>query len=250
MERSNLFMRRLPYQATAVLALVVACRYARSAPTTYFMPLTLPTVTQDIRNCSDGSAYAPLYPSSDPTLGGVPFQLRSDAKGNNIFYIDTTNQVDSVLHIPVHAYGVTTVYTLINTIGGVGGADVGSVTFKGDSGSSYSVALIEGSNVRDHFFGVFDNATTDPMTTQAVFGVNAPWHAHYDLQAFKLPAYFATNTLDEIIFRAHGDSGGRAFLAGVTVASPVPLPEPGTSLILLVGASGMVSRKRRRSMSS
>jgi hypothetical protein len=190
-----------------------------------FTTLTLPTLTDDIRTWTDGSAYDPLFPSSSQTFAGVPFDFQSDANGNTVFYGGTLGSpADNTLDIPVNQFGIGTVYTLINTAFGVMGGDVGSITFNGSGGLTYTVDLIEGGNVRDHYYGGFVNTTSDPTTTEAVFGVNSPGNAHLDMQTITLPSQFSTATLTDIEFYSVGDDTyGKPFLAAATVST---VPEP------------------------
>ncbi|HAB17134.1 MAG TPA: hypothetical protein PLX89_25935 [Verrucomicrobiota bacterium] len=213
-----------------------------------FTPLVLPTLTENILNWTDGAAYAPLYPSSAPTLGGIPFSFQTDGRGNNIFYGGSLGApVSADLHIPVGIYGATAVYTLINTAYGTSGSVVGSVTFNGTGGLTYQLDLVEGFNVRDHYWGGFENGTSDPSTTQAVYGINAPGNAHYDMQKFTLPAGFSSETLTEIIFSSTGVGfpNGKPFLAAATVAS-TSVPDTGGTLGLLsLSLVGMAWLTRR-----
>jgi hypothetical protein len=213
-----------------------------------FTPLTLPALTEDIRNWSDGAAYNPLYPSSSQIFAGVPFEFQSDASGNTVFYGGTLgNPVDATLVIPVGLYGVTTAYTLINTAYGLPGSIVGSVTFNGSGGVSYTVDLVEGANVRDHYYGGYVNTTTDPSTTEAVFGDASPGNAHFDMQTFTLPSTFQTATLEDIIFFSEGigNPNGKTFIAGATVVSAAGVPEGGSTLALLGLGLGLLATVRR-----
>jgi hypothetical protein len=214
-----------------------------------FTPLTLPTLTEDIRTWTDGGAYSSLYPNSSQTFAGVPFEFQSDPNNNTIFYGgNLSNPVDATLLIPVNIYGVTTAYTLINTAFGVAGMTVGTVTFEGSGGLSYTVNLVEGANVRDHYYGGFVNTTTDPATTEAVFGDSSFGHAHFDMQTFTLPDAFHTTTLENIQFFSTGigNPDGKAFIAGATVASGSGVPDGGTTFALLgIGLMGLAGLRFR-----
>jgi hypothetical protein len=180
-----------------------------------FTSIPLPSLDTDIRTFTDGVAYDPLFPSSSQTFAGVPFSFQADSHGNTAFI--GTGPGGNSLNIPVNVFGVTSVYALINTAFGALGVDVGSVTFNGSLGDTFTVQLVEGQNVRDHFFGSFVNTTTDPTTTQAVFGVNSAGNAHLDMQDFVLPSNFANETLDSIVFTDLLKGGnGEPFIAGAT----------------------------------
>lgn len=215
-----------------------------------FTALTLPTLTSDIRTWTDGSAYNPLFPSSSPTFAGVPFQFQSDINNNTIFFGGTlANPAADTLDIPVNQYGVGTVYTLINTAYGSLGADVGSITFNGTGGLTYTVELVEGVNVRDHFYGGFVNTISDPSATEAVFGVSTPGNAHFDMQTFTLPSQFSTATLTDIeFFSVTDESGGKPFLAAATVLA---VPEPATyGMLFGLGAATLAGVRLQRRLAS
>jgi len=212
----------------------------------------IPTLTTNLTTWSDGSAYTSLFPSIPlsgtntltTALGGVPFALSTDLNGNNAFYYNGSSG-SSTLTIPTNVAGATTVYTLINTAYGAAGADVGQVTFNATGGNTETVQLIEGGNVRDHYYGYYVNTTTDPTTTEYVFGNNTPFTAHLDMQAFTLPSSFAGQTLTSIVFQSNGLGGyGQPFLAGATVAA-VPEPETYAMMLAGLGLMGfMVLRKK------
>jgi hypothetical protein len=242
------YIELLGVSAAMAAALVLPARAALT-------PLTLPALTEDIRTWTDGAAYNSLFPSSSQVLAGVPFNFQSDPNGNTVFYGGTLGApVAASLAIPVNIFDATKVYMLINTAFGSPGSLVGSVTFNGSGGSSYTVSLVEGANVRDHYFGGFVNTTTDPSTTEAVFGDSSPGHAHFDMQTFTLPSSFASETLASIEFTSTGDGNpdGKAFLAGATVLSGGVVPEPttllaGALLLLPLGASAIRSIRKNKS---
>lgn len=181
------------------------------AQVTGYTTLKLPTLNTNLLGWSDGASYYGLFPSGQ-ILVGVPFQLQSDPSGNNAFV--GVGQID----IASDVFAATHVYTLINTAGGVQNAKVGTLTFLGSAGTSHTVELIEGGNVRDHYYGNYVNTTTDSYVSQAVFGNNTRGRAHLDMQAFELPAAFHNQTLTSVIFNSTGGSRGNPFIAGITAA--------------------------------
>jgi len=210
-----------------------------------YTTLVLPTLTADIRTWTDGAAYSSLFPSS-AVFDSVPFQLQLDVNGNNVFVGPGAPGATGAIEtdIPVGVYGVSNVYTLINSAYGTMGVNIGSITFNGSAGASYTVSLIEGDNVRDHYYGSFVNSTSASYVTQAVVGINDYGHAHLDMQNFALPATFQTQTLTDIVFYSPGTPGGIPFLAGTTVAA---IPEPETYAMLLAGLGllGFMARHRK-----
>lgn len=121
---------------------------ATSANAASYSTVSLPisgatdSLVADITQWSDGGAYYGLFPSSQ-TFGGVPFQLQTNDYGHNVLMTWSDVQVN--------VFGATNVYTLINTAWGSLGETVGDLTFYGSAGAVYSVSLVEGGNVRDHY---------------------------------------------------------------------------------------------------
>ena len=223
---------------SSVLTLAAAVALASTglaAHAATYTTTTLPTLNDDIRTWTGGSAYTSLFPSSQ-VFSGVPFSLQLSER-KNVF-----NGVGSTT-ISVGVFGVTDVYTLINTAWGSAGKTVGSITFIGSS-STYAVDLIEGYNVRDHYYGNYVNSTTASYVTQSVFGSNAARTAHLDMQDFVLPTSFQSQTLTSIVFSSTGGSSGSPFLAGLTVAA-VPEPESYAMLLAGLGVLGAIARRRR-----
>jgi len=219
------------WRAALMLASAAA---SLTAPAETFTSISLPSLDTDIRSFNDGAAYSPLFPATSQTLGGVPFNFQADVIGNTAFIGGVgANSVT----IPVNVFGVSSVYTLINTAFGSLGADVGSVTFHGSLGDTFTIQLIEGQNVRDHYFGSFVNTTSDPSTQQAVFGINSAGHSHLDMQTFTLPIGFANETLVNMVFTDNLlGSDGLPFIAGATVLSSSSVPENSSSALLLTMA--------------
>lgn len=207
----------------ALILGAITLSMAVAASAVEYVPLTLPTLTEDIRTWTDGGAYNSLFADGTLTYEGIPFvfqQVQPGQNGNTIFYGGTLKDpVDDTLVIPVNRCGVTTVYTLINTAFGVPDAIVGSVTFVAGNGYTYTVLLVEGVNVRDHYYGDYVNYVTDDYTTKNVFGDPFPGNAHFDMQAFTLPPEFEGQTLAEIQFSSpvvQANPHGKALIAAAT----------------------------------
>ena len=60
----------------------------------------------------------------------------------------------------VNLSGVTGVYTLMNAYAPTAGADIGTLTFNYADGTSVSDELISGLNIRDYYFGEYENSVT------------------------------------------------------------------------------------------
>jgi len=215
-------------------AALVSSACASHAATT---PIPLTGMDTDIRTWTDGSAYNALYDTSQ-TLGGVNFNFAQGPNGQTAVYFSPSTISTSIANAGV-------VYTLVNSSVGSYGSDAGTISFYGTGGASYTYHYIEGLNIRDHYFGSFENSTSSADVTQAVWGTNSSGNAHLDMQTIVLPATFMGQTLTSIVFdSSYASGGGKAFLAGLSVAA---VPEPGEYAMLLLGLGllGALARRRR-----
>lgn len=219
----------------ALLGLTLIGAACASHAAAISVPLT--GMDTDIRTWTNGNAYNPLYDSSQ-TLGGVSFNFAQDANRNTAVYFSPSTLSTSIANASV-------VYTLVNSAVGSYGSDAGHITFYGSGGATYTYTYTEGVNVRDHYFGSFENSTSSADVTQAVWGINSPGNAHLDMQTIVLPTVFHNQTLTSIVFdSSYAGGGGKAFLAGLSVQA---VPEPGEYAMLLLGLGlmGVAARRRR-----
>jgi hypothetical protein len=209
-----------------------------------YTSLTLPDLNTDIRTWTDGSTYNPLFPG-DHTWNGVPFTLAVDAQGHTAWW--RSGNAPESLTIPVNVFGVTEAYTIINSAYGSLGTTDGLVEFFGSGGSHYSVPLVQGDNLRDHFDGGFNN-TIDGIHALPAFNIG-PGRARLDMQLYTLPDSFASETLTSIRFTSGAASAsGTPFLAAATVETPSgpTVPVPGALLLGTIGAMAVDLLRRHR----
>jgi hypothetical protein len=218
---------------------------AGSVPTQAgFVEVPLPADNFKLQDLTNGF----FYPASAAlTVGGVPFTIAQDASDNNAWAQWTGGPfpITPVFDIPVGIFGVTTVYTLMDSFFGSCGTTIGSVEFQGSGGANAVFDLVEGDNIRDHFLGGFCN-TIAPGTPSIAFSSGDFNEVHLDVQTFNLPAAFASETLTHVILTDMGLVGaGEPFITSLTVAV---VPEPGSLLLLGAGFAvwGGITRKRRR----
>lgn len=191
-----------------------------------FFPVPIATglLNQNITTWTGGGTYTP-YMSGNQTFAGVPFTMQTSGTGMDVIWGTSTSVFSAsgtytnTVTLNTNLYGAIKVHTLINSAWGTANSNVGSVTFKATNGDSYTVNLVEGVNVRDHYQGSFVNTTSASYVTTNVVGVVGSG-AHLDMQAFALPSSFATEVLSSIVFTSTGSSAtGLPFLAGVTVVA-------------------------------
>lgn len=161
------------------------------------------------------------YPLGGQTrlLGGVPFALAlyNNAPGTLGAIQLPANNTVTTHSFPVNITGAARVYTIINSAWGALGANNGKIEVFGSAGAYAKLDLIQGSTIRDHYQGVFQNQLSNPTVATSRFGNDV-----LDRQVLLLPAAFLTQSIVEFRFSGNGGSAGgsgAAFLAGVTFQS-------------------------------
>ncbi len=180
-----------------------------------------PEVNTNLQTYSSGT----LYPAGGTSIevGGVSFTM-ADYPGGGTGVLQAGNgtpTTPSSIDIPVSIDNASTVYTLINSGNGEFGYDDGAVEFFGTNGAYAKFDLVQGTNIRDHYNGFFNNVIA-PGTPSISFGNGT---VRLDMQTFVLPPSFAGATLTDIRLDGYGTgSQGEPFLAGVSVATSSGLP--------------------------
>jgi hypothetical protein len=206
-------------------------------------------VNANLSTYTSGSFYPP---NGGPlTVGGVTFSLAPlTGGGTGIIQLSGDSSSTSPpappylpsVSIPVGLTGVTTVYTLINSVFGTPTTVIGSLTFQGSTGT-YVYNLTEGDNVRDHYNGTFENSAPGVVASAYFGGVSV----RLDEQAIVLPG--GLGTLNSITFAAVDGQYygyGEPFLAGLTTSTVSAVPEPSTWAMLLLGFAGIGFMAYRR----
>lgn len=206
-----------------------------------YIQAALPEYNWSLNEMTNGAAYGTGgdYLSLN---GDVPFTIANGVNGApNIWH--SYHSSSHVLTIPVDTYGVTAVHTFINTWWGQSGANIATISFAGSDGAAYSVDLIMGTNVRDHYQGFYVNHIVGDMTYLAY---NPGSGVILDRQQIVLPEAFQTQTLTRITVtdtNLGSHTRGKIFLTAVTLQR---IPEPATVLLLTAGVLGFLPKRRQR----
>lgn len=187
------------------------------------------------------------FPEGNVVLGGVPFDI--PVGGDNEWGSGDGigggggNDGQWILEVPVLEFGVTTVYTLINTGWGTAASGRMIIEFFGSDGAYFSKDLIGDDDVRQWSLYPVWTTQINGVSTVNVFYEplgkdNCP--DVMDMQIFELPVDFYDEMLQTIrvtdnrtTFVHHG------IVSGITV-----VPEPVT--IVLFGLGSLVLLRRRR----
>jgi hypothetical protein len=220
--------------AACFLGIVCSCAFARATSPTFY--------TVDFASSANFTWVRPDLlpgaPTGAVTLGGVPFDIKSNDSGFQAWSSATAVSSGSTsLTVPVGKFGITDVYTLINTDWGQPGpTSYAWLVFTGSGGASYTDSLIGGVDIRDWenlgWTNTINGTTTVNVYNIATDGDGNP--GRLDMQHITLPAEFATQTLVSVKLVDNGAANfQRATLDGITVES---VPEPGTAMLAVAGA--------------
>ncbi|MBS0362344.1 MAG: PEPxxWA-CTERM sorting domain-containing protein [Proteobacteria bacterium] len=173
------------------------------------------------------------------TINGVDFNLNALPAGGTGIVQLAGGKPDSV-DIAIGEFGVTSVYSIINSAFGEAPCNIGALTFHGSAGDTFVYNLVEGDNVRDHATTAFN------ISAPNVFGTHDFGDGdRLDAQQIILPVAFGAETLTSVTFTAVDGGNGNPFLAALTTSSGA-VPEPATWALMLAGFGGLGALLRRR----
>src|SRR5580704_1703888 len=163
------------------------------------------------------------FPTGDQNFAGVPFAI---PVGPNNYWAgaaaaDFGPGVVS-LKIPVGVAGVTSVFTLLNSMWGFAGPQAYLyITFTGSDGASPTQPLVGNVNVRDYNNDGNTNTINNTSTVQAWYNGLGQ---RLDRQEYVLPTAFASQELTRVTItdtgnEGNGTDGSRAVLAALTVST-------------------------------
>jgi hypothetical protein len=163
------------------------------------------------------------FPTGDQNFAGVPFAI---PVGPNNYWAGAAAADFGLgvvsLKIPVGVAGVTSVFTLLNSMWGFAGPHAYLyITFTGSDGASLTQPLVGNVNLRDYNNDGNTNTINNTSTVQAWYNGLGQ---RLDRQEYVLPAEFARQMLTSITItdtgsEGNGTNGSRAVFAGVTVST-------------------------------
>jgi len=163
------------------------------------------------------------FPAGAHNFGGVPFAIPT---GPNNYWAGAAaanfGPGTVSLTIPVGVYGVTSAFTLLNSMWGWAGPNAYLfVTFSGSDGATATVPLVGNVSVRDYNN---DGNTNEIDNTSTVQVWDNGLGQRLDRQEYLLPAAFASQTLTSVTItdtgnEGNGTNGSRAVLAALTVSN-------------------------------
>jgi len=159
------------------------------------------------------------FPTGSQNFGGVPFAIPTSP--NNYWSGAAAAGFGSgtvSLTIPVGAFAVNSVFTLLNTLWSQPGPNAYLyITFTGSRGATATVPLVGGVNVRDYNNDGGQNTINNTSTIQAwTNGIGQ----RLDRQEYILPIAFAGQTLTSVTITDTGNEVfSRAIFAGLTIST-------------------------------
>jgi len=205
------------------------------------VPVDISGVANTTYATASGMINGSTFPSGIQSFDGKPFDI------NGMWHSYSIYDADGTVDINVGQYGVSSVYTLMNSYWGTSNTNYYvQIDFFGTDDGAYTAYLYGNKNLRDYHNGSYTNLLDPSGNAQEVW-INGRGQ-RIDMQAFVLPATFLDETLDFIRVTDYGADGTqRSFLSGLTVERNEGdvVPEPATMTLFGVGLAGMALRRKR-----
>jgi hypothetical protein len=207
----------------AVSLIAIAIAFTASARAGEF-PIDISALVNEPWTFSGPNGCTILNPTTWPTgpqnYGGVPFAIPTEP--NNYWAgCAAANFGPGTVRvtIPVNLSGVTSVFSLLNTVWSQPGPQAYLfMTFNGSNGATFTQPLVGGVNVRDQNNDGGQNTINNTSTIN--IWNNGALGQRLDRQEYVLPAAFATQTLTSVTLTDTGDEYfSRAVFAGLTVST-------------------------------
>jgi hypothetical protein len=248
---------------TAILAAVFAACHAHAQYTS----IDLSSYTNYI---GDFQTAGYNYPDAGYayTNGGIPFISSSDDStgypdpNEGLIYLGPNTGLYSV-NIAVDETGVESVYTEINSAYGTTGTQPGTVELVGSNGT-VTYDLIEGDNIRDHFYGDFTNTVETGIGGTVYWESGVPIQVspgnsdgqyqglvRNDMQGWSAPSYLGELLSVEITYTNDQGGDGEPLVYGLTtstnpLATTSATTTPGPAAFAPFVCSGIAALVRRR----
>lgn len=202
-----------------------------------------PYVNSDLTTWTGGGNYP--QNGGIVSVGGIDFQVATVANGKT--GVINSQGVASSTTIATNVSNANAAYIIINSAWGSLGTATGSLTFYGANPANiYTYTLTEGSNIRDHFNGLYVNSiNASNLIGTASYGDGAD---RFDAYKVLLPSGFANDALKSVVFNDFGvGENGSPFLAALSISS-VPLPSSFPLFVFSLVGLGLFAMRARQSI--
>jgi len=218
-------------------AIAITLASVHPAKATTYTPVDISSAYNvDLSTFTDGASYNAYLGTGTVNIAGVNFQVGQFGNGVGAVFHGGPETTTFDVDLP----NINSVFTIFNSAAGAFGSNIGQIKFIDSNSNEYAFDLVEGDNIRDHYYGSFNNVAANIIGSTN----NDPGHAHFDAQQFTLPSLV---TLKQIQFIGNGGPGGSPFLAALSVAATVaatPIPPAFLLFATALGGFSLFARSR------